>query len=139
MRYIHSLNILMNYSNLASQMQKRRADTIARAKRRREQREYTGNISVRNIIRNLARLDKEERKKAYEELKRDFPEARNKELRKDQFEKIVREEQERIKEANTIDLTGDTPPKKQKKNNGFSGNAWKRAVFLNSNGRCMMT
>ena len=105
----------MNYSNLASQMRKRRADTIARAKRRREQREYTGNISVRNIIRNLARLDKEERQKAYEELKRDFPEARNKELRKDQFEKIVREKQERIREANTIDLTGDTPPKKQKK------------------------
>jgi len=109
----------MNYSNLASQMRKRRADTIARAKRKREQREYTGNISVRNIIRNLARLDKEERKKAYEELKRGFPEARNKELRKDQFEKIVREEQERIKEANTIDLTGDTPPKKQKKITDF--------------------
>ena len=109
----------MNYSNLASQMRKRRADTIARAKRRREQREYTGNISVRNIIRNLARLDKAERQKAYEELKRDFPEARNKELRKDQFEKIVREEQERIKEANTIDLTGDTPPKKQKKITDF--------------------
>ena len=104
----------MNYSNLASQMRKRRADAIARANRRREQREYTGNISVCNIIRNLARLDKEERKKAYEELKRDFPEARNKELRKDQFEKIVREEQERIKEANTIDLTKDDNNKQRK-------------------------
>ena len=52
-------------------------------------------------------------------MKRGFPEARNKELRKDQFEKIVREEQERIKEANTIDLTGDTPPKKQKKITDF--------------------
>ena len=100
-------------------MRKRRADAIARAKRRSEQREYAGNISVRNIIRNLARIDEEERQKAYEELKRDFPEARNKELRKDQFEKIVREEKERIREANTIDLTGDTPPKKQRKMTDF--------------------
>ena len=105
----------MNNPNLTSQMRNRRADAIARAKRRREQREYTGNISVRNIIRNLARISEEERQKAYEELKRDFPEARNKELRKDQFEKIVREEQQRIREANTIDLTGDAPPKKQRK------------------------
>ena len=109
----------MNNPNLTSQMRKRRADAIARAKRRREQREYTGNISVRNIIRNLATLSEEERQKAYEELKRDFPEARNKELRKDQFEKIVREEKERMREANTIDLTGDTPPKKQRKMTDF--------------------
>ena len=109
----------MNNPNLAPEMRKGRAEAIARAKRRREQREYTGNISVRNIIRNLARIDEEERQKAYEELKRDFPEARNKELRKDQFEKIVREEKERIREANTIDLTGDTPPKKQRKMTDF--------------------
>ena len=109
----------MNNPNLTSQMRKRRADAIARAKRRKNQREYTGNISVRNIIRNLARISEEERQKAYEELKRDFPEARNKELRKDQFEKIVREEKERLREANTIDLTGDTPPKKQRKMTDF--------------------
>ena len=109
----------MNNPNLAPEMRKRRAEAIARAKRRREQREYTGNISVRNIIRNLARISKEERQKAYEELKIDFPEARNKELRKDQFEKIVREEQQRTREANTIDLTGDTPPKKQRKMTEF--------------------
>lgn len=105
----------MNNPNLAPEMRKRRAEAIARAKRKREQREYTGNISVRNIIRNLATLSEEERQKAYEELKIDFPEARNKELRKDQFEKIVREEQERMRKANTIDLTGDTPPMKQRK------------------------
>ena len=109
----------MNNPNLAPEMRKRRAEAIARAKRKREQREYTGNISVRNIIRNLARISEEERQKAYEELKIDFPEARNKELRKDQFEKIVREEKERIREANTIDLTGDTPPKKQRKMTDF--------------------
>ena len=109
----------MDNPNLVSQTRKRRAQAIARAKKKREQREYTGNISVRNIIRNLARVSEEERQKAYEELKKDFPEARNKELRKDQFEKIVREEQERIREANTIDLTGDTPPKKQRKMTDF--------------------
>ena len=109
----------MNNPNLASQMRKRRAEAIARAKRKREQREYVGNISVRNIIRNLAKVSEEERQQAYEELKIDFPEARNKELRKDQFEKIVREEQQRIREANTIDLTGDTPPKKQRKMTEF--------------------
>jgi hypothetical protein len=109
----------MDNPNLASQMRKRRAAAIARAKNKREQREYTGNISVRNIIRNLARVSEDERQKAYIELKKDFPEARNKELRKDQFEKIVREEQERIKEANTIDLTGDSPPKKQRKMTDF--------------------
>ena len=109
----------MNNPNLASQMRKRRAQAIARAKKKREQREYTGNISVRNIIRNLARVSEDERQKAYIELKKDFPEARNKELRKDQFEKIVIEEQERIKEANTIDLTGDSPPKKQRKMTDF--------------------
>ena len=94
---------------------------IARAKRKREQREYTGNISVRNIIRNLARISEEERQKAYVELKNDFPEARNKELRKDQFDKIVREEQQRIREANTIDLTGDSSAKKQRKMTDFIG------------------
>ena len=109
----------MNNPNLESQMRKRRAEAIARAKRKREQCEYVGNISVRNIIRNLAKVSEEERQKAYEELKIDFPEARNKELRKDQFEKIVREEQQRIREANTIDLTGDTPPKKQRKMTDF--------------------
>ena len=109
----------MNNPNLASQMRKRRAGAIARAKRKREQREYIGNISVRNIIRNLAKVSEEERQQAYEELKIDFPEARNKELRKDQFEKIVREEQQRIREANTIDLTGDAPPKKQRKMTDF--------------------
>ena len=64
-------------------MRKRRAEAIARAKRKREQREYVGNISVRNIIRNLAKVSEEERQKAYEELKIDFPEARSKELRRD--------------------------------------------------------
>ena len=56
-----------------------------------------------------------------EELKKDFPEARNKELRRDQFEKILREEKERIKEANTIDLTADDdlPTKKQRKMTDF--------------------
>ena len=58
-------------------------------------------------MRNLAKLSKEEQEKAYEELKRDFPEARNKELRRDQFDKILREQKERIIEANTIDLTKD--------------------------------
>ena len=111
----------MNNPNLASEIRKRRAQAIARAKRKREQREYTGNISVRNIIRNLARISEEERQKAYIELKNDFPEARNKELRKDQFDKIVREEQERIREANTIDLTGDSPAKKQRKMTDFIG------------------
>ena len=97
----------MNNPNLAASMRKRRQETIARQKRKREQREYVGNISVRNIVRNLAKLSKEEQEKAYEELKRDFPEARNKELRRDQFDKILREQKERIIEANTIDLTKD--------------------------------
>ena len=44
------------------------------------------------------KLSKEEQEKAYEELKRDFPEARNKELRRDQFDKILREEKQRIVE-----------------------------------------
>ena len=77
----------MNNPNLAVGMKKRRFETIARQKRKREQREYVGNISVRNIVRNLAKLSKEEQEKAYEELKKDFPEARNKELRRDQFDK----------------------------------------------------
>ena len=97
----------MNNPNLAVSMKKRRQETIARQKRKREQREYVGNISVRNIVRNLAKLSKEEQEKAYEELKRDFPEAHNKELRRDQFDKILREQKERIIEANTIDLTKD--------------------------------
>ena len=58
-------------------------------------------------MRNLAKLSKEEQEQAYEGLKRDFPEARNKELRRDQFDKILREEKQRIIEANTIDLTKD--------------------------------
>ena len=83
-------------------------------KRKREQREYVGNISVRNIVRHLAKLSQEEQEKAYKELKRDFPEARNKELRRDQFDKILREEKERIIEANTIDLTKDDNNKQRK-------------------------
>ena len=107
----------MNNPNLAASMRKRRQDTIARQKRKREQRTYVGDISVRNIVRNLAKLSKEEQEKAYEELKRDFPEARNKELRRDQFDKIIEEEKKRIIEANTIDLTADDniPVFKQRK------------------------
>ena len=96
---------------------KEKTETIARNKRKREQREYVGNISVRNIVRNLAKLSKEEQEKAYEELKYDFPEARNKELRRNQFDKILREEKQRIKDANTIDLTKDddiSAPKQRK-------------------------
>tara|TARA_B100000886_G_C20073402_1_gene346808 strand:- start:186 stop:542 length:357 start_codon:yes stop_codon:yes gene_type:complete len=107
----------MNNPNLAVSMKKRRQETIARNKRKREQREYVGNISVRNIVRNLAKLSKEEQEKAYEELKYDFPEARNKELRRNQFDKILREEKQRIKDANTIDLTKDddiSAPKQRK-------------------------
>ena len=95
-------------------MKKRRLETIARQKRKREQREYVGNISVRNIVRNLAKLSREEQEKAYEELKSDLPEERNKELRRDQFDKILREEKERIIEANTIDLTKDDNNKQRK-------------------------
>lgn len=111
----------MNNPNLAVSMQKRKQETIARNKRKREQREYVGNISVRNIVRNLAKLSKEEQEKAYEELKIDFPEARNKELRRDQFNKILREEKERIIEANTIDLTreDDNSASKQRKMTDF--------------------
>ena len=111
----------MNNPNLAVSMQQRRQETISRNKRKREQREYVGNISVRNIVRHLAKLSQEEQEKAYEELKRDFPEARNKELRRDQFDKILREEKERIKEANTIDLTTDDDfsPSKQRKMTDF--------------------
>ena len=111
----------MDNPNLAVGMKKRRLETIARNKRKREQREYVGNISVRNIVRNLAKLSREEQEKAYEELKRDFPEARNKELRRDQFEKILREEKQRIVEANTIDLTTDDdfPAPKQRKMTDF--------------------
>ena len=111
----------MNNPNLAVSIEKRRQETIARQKRKREQREYVGNISVRNIVRNLAKLSKEEQEKAYEELKRDFPEARNKELRRDQFDKILREEKQRIVEANTIDLTtdDDIPAFKQRKMTDF--------------------
>ena len=87
----------MNNPNLAVSMQQRRQDIISRNERKREQREYVGNISVRNIVRNLAELSKEEQEKAYEELKSDFPEARNKELRRDQFDKILRDEKRRIR------------------------------------------
>ena len=104
----------MNNPNLAVSMKKRKQETIARNKRKREQREYVGNISVRNIVRNLAKLSKEEQEKAYEELKSDFSEARNKELRTVQFDKILREEKERIIEANTIDLTKDDNNKQRK-------------------------
>jgi len=104
----------MNNPNLAVSMQQRRQETISRNKRKREQREYVGNISVRNIVRHLAKLSQEEQEKAYEELKRDFPEARNKELRRDQFDKILREQKERIIEANTIDLTKDDNNKQRK-------------------------
>ena len=97
----------MNNPNIAVSMRKRRQETIARNKCKREQRRYVGDISVRNIIRNLAKVSREEQEKAYEELKRDFPEARNKELRRDQFDKIIKEEKQRIIEANTIDLTAD--------------------------------
>ena len=83
----------MNNANLAVSMKKRRQEAIARNKRTREQREYVGNISARNIVRNLAKLSKEEQEKAYEELEYDFSEARNKELRRDQFNKIIREEE----------------------------------------------
>ena len=55
----------MNNPNLAVSMKKRRQETIARQKRKREQREYVGNISVRNIVRNLAKLSKEEQEKVY--------------------------------------------------------------------------
>ena len=65
-------------------------------------------------MRNLAKLSKEEQEKAYEELKSDLPEERNKELRRDQFDKILREEKERIIEANTIDLTKDDNNKQRK-------------------------
>ena len=111
----------MNNPNLADSMQKRKQETIARNKRKREQREYVGNISLRNIVRNLAKLTKEEQEKAYEELKSDFPEARNKELRRDQFDKILREEKQRIQEASTIDLTidDDLPAIKQRKMTDF--------------------
>ena len=111
----------MNNPNLAVSMRKRRQETIARNKRKREQREYVGNISVRNIVRNLAKLSKEEQEKAYEELKYDFPDARNKELRQDQFDKILREEKQRIIDANTIDLTknDDISAPKQRKMTDF--------------------
>ena len=59
----------MNNPNIAVSMRKRRQETIARNKRKREQ--------------------------------------RNKELRRDQFDKIIKEEKQRIIEANTIDLTAD--------------------------------
>ena len=54
----------MNNPNLAVSMQQRRQETISRNKRKREQREYVGNISVRNIVRHLAKLSKEEQEKA---------------------------------------------------------------------------
>ena len=62
----------MNNPNLAVSMRKRRQETIARQKRKREQREYVGNISVRNIVRNLAKLSKEEQGKRMKNSKGTF-------------------------------------------------------------------
>ena len=53
----------MNNPNLAATIKSRRQETILRSKRKREQRTYVGDISVRNIIRNLAKLPKEEQEK----------------------------------------------------------------------------
>ena len=104
----------MDSSDLA-----RRIETKARQKRKREQREYIGNTSVRNIIRRLAKVSFDEQQEAYEELKRDFPEARNKELRQDQFQKIIDEEKQRTREENTIDLTLEKQSQKQSKMTDF--------------------
>jgi hypothetical protein len=94
---------------------------IARRKRQREEREYDG-VSVRKIIKLLAFSSPTERQKTYEELRRDFPAAKNKELRRDQFSKIIKEEEGRIRVKNTMDLTSDTPVlprKKQRKMTDF--------------------
>ena len=95
-------------------MRKRRRQIVEQRRREQVNRTYYG-ISVRNIIRNLATLSDDEVQKNYEKLKRDFPDARNAELRKDQFDKIIRDRRAEIREANTIDLTDDEPPSKQRK------------------------
>ena len=97
-----------------SEMRKRRRRLIEQCRSEQMNRTYHG-VSVRNIIRNLAKLPDDEVQKNYEELKRDFPDARNAELRRDQFDKIIRDKRAEIREANTIDLTDDEPPSKQRK------------------------
>ena len=97
-----------------SEMRKRRRQIVEQRRREQVNRTYYG-ISVRNIISNLATLSNDEVQKNYEELKRDFPDARNAELRKDQFDKIIRDRRAEIREANTIDLTDDESPSKQRK------------------------
>ena len=97
-----------------SEMRKRRRQIVEQRRREQVNRTYYG-ISVRNIIRNLATLSDDEVQKNYEELKRDFSDARNAELRKDQFDKIIRDRRAEIREVNTIDLTDDEPPSKQRK------------------------
>ena len=95
-------------------MRKRRRRFLEQRHNEQVNRTYHG-VSVRNIIRNLAKLPDDEVQKNYEELKRDFPAARNAELRRDQFDKIIRDKRAEIREANTIDLTDDEPPSKQRK------------------------
>ena len=97
-----------------SEMRKRRRRFIEQRRNEQVNRTYHG-VSVRNIIRNLAKLPDDEVQKNYEELKRDFPAARNAELRRDQFDKIIRDKRAEIREANTIDLTDDATPSKQRK------------------------
>ena len=97
-----------------SEMRKRRRRFIEQRRNEQVNRTYH-DVSVRNIIRNLAKLPDNEVEKSYEELKRDFPAARNAELRRDQFDKIIRDKRAEIREANTIDLTDDEPPFKQRK------------------------
>ena len=97
-----------------SEMRKRRRRVIEQRRSEQMNRTYHG-VSVRNIIRNLAKLPDDEVQKNYEELKRDFPDARNAELRRDQFDKIIRDKRAEIREANTIDLTDDERPSKQRK------------------------
>jgi hypothetical protein len=109
----------MNNPSMVSQMRERRRRFQERKRQERLNRTYHG-ISLRSIIRNIAKLSREEQEKAYEELKDDFKEARRAELRQDQFWKIIKEEQDRIRERNTIDLTGDDePPTKQRKITDF--------------------
>ena len=101
-----------------SEMRKRRRRLIEQRRREQVNRTYHG-VSLRNIIRNIAiqsmMMSDDELQKIYEELKRDFPDARNAELRKDQFDKIIRDKRAEIREANTIDLTNDEPPSKQRR------------------------
>ena len=108
----------MNNPSLAGQKRKRQQEVKEYQRKRRENRTYN-TISLRNIIRNLAKLTKEEQHKAYEELKVDFPDARHAELRKDQFHKIIDEEKQRIRDKNTVDLTGDDDEPKQTKMTDF--------------------